>query len=162
MDAGRGHDDGKVAAYLHGRIESRLIVVDDVARDLFFLTVFFAFALAFDTSTFAAVSIAEDDVAEESLNHSEMVAERPAETADMWFTISGTPSSVHFITMSLELTPNFFAKWWTLVVTAFFAKSCSPYALQAYAGVSVCSGNWCSVSASGSLEVDSSTSGSSV
>jgi hypothetical protein len=50
---------------------------------VFFLVFFFARAFAFVTFTFSAVSTAEEDVALSSLNHSAMVASRPAEIADM-------------------------------------------------------------------------------
>jgi hypothetical protein len=86
----------------------------------FFLVFFFALAFTSEIFTFLAVSIAEE-LSPPSLNHSEIVAASPAETADMWFVISGMPSLSHFATMSLEPTPSFLASWWTLLIATFLA-----------------------------------------
>jgi hypothetical protein len=76
-----------------------------------FLAAFFrGFALTFFRSTFAAVSTAML-LATTPPNHSRIVAASPADSADMWFVMSGIPSSVHFSTMALEVTPISLATW---------------------------------------------------
>ena len=89
---------------------------------VFFFVFFLARCFAFVTLTFSAVSTAEaEDATPSSLNHSIIVASRPADTVDMCPVISGMPSMVHFSMMSLEPTPIFFAIWCTRVFTAFLA-----------------------------------------
>ena len=65
-----------------------------LALALAFLAAFFTFFRAFSTSTGAAVSTAVvPPSASLPPNHSRMVCDRPIDTADMWFVMSGMSSA---------------------------------------------------------------------
>ncbi len=67
-------------------------------------------ALTSSRSTFSVVSmaVAVPPSPSSELNHSRIVASKPADTVDMWFlmTDSGMPSWWHFSTTALDLTPR--------------------------------------------------------
>ncbi len=78
-------------------------------------------ALIFSRSTFSATST--EVVWAPELNHSLIVASRPAETTDMWVSILGISSALHLAMIALESIPRSFA----MLCTRLVAKSNSSF-----------------------------------